>query len=603
MLINIFRLFGRVPWHRLAHFDWKLRELRRTAVVMAAVLATYGSALLVEHYAGLHLDIVIQAIVLAMTLARAQRSAGTGDRLVGFVLLPAVAVGAYEVSRRMSSHPDIGDGLFVLGLCAAVWMRRFGRRAARAGTLIVSPFVAILIVHAQGELTAFQAGPLWVALIALIACWWVSAFQLAAAHIGLIERPRRVSRVPPRPAARPRRISASSQMALQLGVALAAAFVVGRTLWPEHWPWVVLTAFIVCSGARGRGDVVLKGVLRGGGAAVGTVVATLIAGAFGPRADATVVLIFVALALATWLREFSYAYWAACVTAVLSLLYGWFGESTGGLLQTRLEGIAVGAVLGIAASWLILPVRTRDVLRRRSADALTVLAGIIGADWTDTSRLRRLQAAFDQRVELADQIGRPLRARRWLAIRQRGVPQQADAIDALQRCAGPVRSMVRAASHQGGAKDDPCVASLADEVAANVAAVGRAIGRRDGAPYRPAAVPAACPAAPPAAPAAQVPDPREARAGEPREAWVARESGEPREAEAGDPREAGIAREAGVAREAGIPAGGGGCAGGGGNAGHRFSRRPDRGGAHRHRRGAGGVVGGLLQPGNGRTAA
>jgi Fusaric acid resistance protein-like len=539
VLINIFQLFDRVPWHRLTHFDSKLRELRRTAVVMAAVLATYGSALLVEHYAGLHLDIVIQAIVLAMTLARAQRSAGTGDRLVGLILLPAVAVAGYEVSRLMSSHPDIGDVLFGLGLCTAVWMRRFGRRAARAGALIISPFVAILIVHAQGELTAFMAGPLWVALIALIACWWVAAFQLTAAHIGLIERPREVSRVPPRPGARPRRISASSQMALQLGAALAAAFVVGRTLWPEHWPWVVLTAFIVCSGARGRGDVVLKGVLRGGGAAVGTVVATLIAGSFGPRADATIVVIFVALALATWLREFSYAFWAAFVTAVISLLYGWFGEGADGLLQTRLEGIAVGAVLGITASWLILPVRTRDVLRRRSADALHVLAGIIGADWTDTTRLRRLQAAFDQRVELADQIGRPLRARRLLAIRRRGVPHQADAIDALQRCAGHVHSMVEAASNDGGTKDDPCVASLAGDVAANVAAVGRAIGRRDGAPYRPAATPAACPAAPASPPAARVPDPPQAEAGvaeeaEAAEARVVPETGGTREA-AGTP--------------------------------------------------------------------
>jgi hypothetical protein len=64
------------------------------------------------------------------------------------------------------------------------------------------------------------------------------------------------------------------------------------------------------------------GVLRVSGAAVGTLVAAEVAGTFGPRADVTVVLMFVALAAATWLREFSYAYWASIVTAVLSLLYG-----------------------------------------------------------------------------------------------------------------------------------------------------------------------------------------------------------------------------------------------------------------------------------------
>jgi len=55
--------------------------------------------------------------------------------------------------------------------------------------------------------------------------------------------------------------------------------------------------------------VLLKGSRRAGGAAVGTVVAGLAAGAFGPRSDLCVVLIFTALALATWLRELSYAYW------------------------------------------------------------------------------------------------------------------------------------------------------------------------------------------------------------------------------------------------------------------------------------------------------
>jgi hypothetical protein len=175
---------------------------------------------------------------------------------------------------------------------------------------------------------------------------------------------------------------------------------------------------------------------------------------------------------------------------VLSLLYGWFdlSSSSGALLRTRLEAIAVGAVIGIAASWLILPVRTRDVLRRRSAAALGVLGEIVGADWADTGKLRRLRVAFDQRVELVNQIARPLRARRLLVSRWRhGAPEPADAIDALQRCAEPIRVVVRAVGDDGDAGNDPRVASLTGEVAANVAAVSRAIGRRSGEPFRPAA--------------------------------------------------------------------------------------------------------------------
>ena len=209
-------------------------------------------------------------------------------------------------------------------------------------------------------------------------------------------------------------------MALQMATALAAAFAIGRTIWPGHWAWVVLTAFIVCSGARGRGDVVLKGALRGAGAAAGTAVATAVAGTFGPHADASVVVMFAAVAVATWLREFSYAWWAACVTAVLSLLYGWFGQAPGGLLETRLEGIAVGAALGIAASWLILPVRTSDVARRRAADALAALSGVLTADWRDPAALGHRQAAFQHTVISLGQIAPPLRAQRLLLAPLRG---------------------------------------------------------------------------------------------------------------------------------------------------------------------------------------
>jgi uncharacterized membrane protein YccC len=38
-------------------------------------------------------------------------------------------------------------------------------------------------------------------------------------------------------------------MALQMAVALSAAFAAGFLVFPDHWGWCVLTAFIVCSGA------------------------------------------------------------------------------------------------------------------------------------------------------------------------------------------------------------------------------------------------------------------------------------------------------------------------------------------------------------------
>lgn len=445
---------------------------RPTLTAMAAVLASYGSALAVEHAAHLHVDIVIVTVVLAMTLARIQRSADHVDRLAGFALLPAVAVLAWATGHLMSAHPDGGDACFVLLMAASIWVRRFGPRAARAGLLIVSPLIAVLITGQGGP---GQAGLGWVVLIALIAAGWVSVCQLLAGH------PAPPTMAAARPSAR--RISASTRMALQLGAALTAAFVTGRLLWPAHWSWVVLTAYIVCSGAAGRGDVLLKGVLRAAGAAAGTLVAAGIAGTFGPRADATVVLMFVALAAATWLREFSYAYWAAIVTAVLSLLYDWFGEAPGALLDTRLEGILVGAALGVAASWLILPIRTADVVRRRSADALAVLSGMLAADPADPAALRRGQVEFDQSVALLGRIAQPPRAQRLLFSRWwPRAAAGADTIDAITSLTTPVRAFARAAA-------DPLAGDAVRAVAGNVVAVRLAIGRRTGRDYEAAVVP------------------------------------------------------------------------------------------------------------------
>jgi len=433
------------------------KHLRSTCVAMAAVLASYGSALLVERLAGLRLDIVIWAIVLTMTLARIQRQAGLAERLAGFVLLPAVAVAAWGVGHLMSWQPDAGDLLFVVAMAGSVWVRRFGPRAGQAGGLIVSPLIAVLIVGAGGP---GQAGAGWVAVIAVVACGWVTAFSLLALRLGFTE---------PGVRAAAGRSRASTRMALQLGVALAAAFALGRITWPGHWAWVVLTAFIVCSGARGRGDVLLKGILRVAGAAAGTAVAAAIAGTLGPRAGLTVVLMFLALAAATWLREYSYAYWAGIITAVLSLLYGWFGQSPDALLPTRLLGIMLGAALGIGASWLILPVRTGDVLRRRSADAVAAIGAVLSED-------PGALAAFERSVLLLDQIAPPLRAQRLLLSRVRpGRRYGADAVDAIAGCAAPVRRFAEAAPRTAGDKD---LAALIAGVRGSVTAARLAIGRR-----------------------------------------------------------------------------------------------------------------------------
>lgn len=463
--------------------------MRNTLVIMVAVLGAYGSALLLERVAGLHLGVVIMAVVLALTLARSRvgRGADRTDLVVTLALLPAVAVAARGIGQLLGSQPDPGGALLVLGLSVPVWMRRFGDRATRMGTLIVLPLVASLIVSQSG---AGQAGIGWTVAVALIACGWVTAVVLVATRTGFIRPPaipasndnskkqpaaedrRRAGRVP--------RLPASSRMAVQLGAALSASFLLGRILWPQHWTWVVISAFVVCSGTRGRGDVLYKGILRAGGAVAGTLAATGVCSLFGPRADVTVILIFAAIAAATWLRTYSYAYWAAIITGVISLLYSWFGLSAGGPLHTRLYGLLLGAAVAVVISWLVLPVRTGDVLRRRAADAVGALRALLGVDRADAGALRSGQAAYARSIARLSEIAPPLRAQRrlfsrWLPRARYG----ADAVDALARCADPVSVLALTAA------DDPRVAVASRLVGANADAVRRAIGSRPGVKYRP----------------------------------------------------------------------------------------------------------------------
>ena len=114
-----------------------------------------------------------------------------------------------------------------------------------------------------------------------------------------------------------------SPLAIQMAVALAVSFVIGYVYFAERWTWIVLTAFIVGSGNRGRLDVAYKSVLRALG----------------------------------------YAWWALFVTLALALLQGFAGSSAPRILWPRLEEIVIRAIIGVASTWLVLPVRSTAALR------------------------------------------------------------------------------------------------------------------------------------------------------------------------------------------------------------------------------------------------
>lgn len=414
------------------------RALREAVVTMLAALATLACAMAIAPEPGP----AVLAVVLCVSLSRSQLDRDRHGRLEAALALPVVGLAATGVGYLLLHLPWVGAVVFVAGMAVSIWLRRFGPMARRAGGLIALPFVAILTTpyvptqHASHALAVLV--PIIVALLALL---WVTACHALARRLRLLPTPTPApaAHAPPIVARRPealQRLDAPTRMAIQMAVALAVAFAVGYAFFAERWAWIVLTAFIVNSGNRGRLDVAYKSVLRVLGAGAGTLLALALAVHIGVHDGATIGWILVAVFFGVWLRPLGYAWWALFVTIALALLQGFDGSSTGGILGLRLEEIVIGAVIGLAAAWFVVPLRSTDVLRRRIADALATLA-----DAFDPATPARTPEELAAVLAPVQQLAPAFRASR-LATARLHPRQPADWIDLLDACHAPVRSLL-----------------------------------------------------------------------------------------------------------------------------------------------------------------
>lgn len=384
----------------------------------------------------------VLAVVLCLSLSRSQLDRDRRGRIEAVFVLPAVGLAASGVAFLLHHFPVVGALVFSGGMFVSIWLRRFGAMARRIGSLIALPFVALLTMpYVPPQHHGMLPAALLPVLIALLALFWVNVVHALAQALRLLPP---VNVPAPDPAPRPEsslRPVASTRMAIQMAVALLLSFAIGHFCFPQHWKWVVLTAFIVNSGNRGRLDVVHKSMLRVLGAAAGTMVAQVFGVHLGVQGSASVALMLAAVFLGTWLRPFGYGWWALFVTVALALLQNFAGVPAVGILWLRLENIAVGAVIGVTVAWFILPVRSTAALRRRIADALAALASAL-----DRQQAMRTPEAFFAALDAVEQIAPAFRATRHVANRIR--PERAaDWIDTLLSCRPAASQLIE----QGGA--------------------------------------------------------------------------------------------------------------------------------------------------------
>jgi len=393
----------------------------RAAVTLAAVVASFATMTVLCDAAGAQRGPAIAAAILAVGFARRADGARDATPVLGALRLVAVALIASAVGALLRALPIAGAIIFVAVLAGSVWLRAFGARGRAISTLLALPMVALLVVpfgpaHARGGAAVDLA--LGVA-VGLVAFGWS---EIAGALMRRFDVPSAVDAARPSsaPTERKRRpgLSVPARMAIQLAVALAAAFAIGGIAFPGHAGWAVLTAFIVCGGARGRGDALYTAVLRLGGALAGIVIAAAVSALRLPDGIAEAVVIFGALYLGLWLRERNYAFWAAAMTLIFALLSRTGDALAPALLAVRLEAILVGAVCGAAAAWFIVPIRTESVVRRYLADALLAFDDYVAHVLADPDERAARLARFEGCLADLARVAPPLRwHRRALAAR------------------------------------------------------------------------------------------------------------------------------------------------------------------------------------------
>ncbi|MCL2478053.1 MAG: FUSC family protein, partial [Treponema sp.] len=350
----------------------KLQQSAGAGIEMiAVVLPVFWSMIQLFAWWKPPLDAIVFAVMLGVMFPRAMKRIRLNQ--LHFAVIAAIAGSAAAAGCGMLIQDGtglriLGAVLFAAGVALPVWVRRFGEIWKTSGTVFTMPFMAILVHPVALDQNAVFFG--WELAAVAIALFWTLIVKVIAGEQGISGTQDSAQPV----SAKKHELLSSTKMAIQLAAAIAAAFLYGELVDPDHLVWPVLTVLIVHSGNNGRGDLLWKGIQRTVSALLGVTIASLIAFNMPPGTSIEIVAIFAILVFAAMVREFSYMFWAVCIPAALVFLYSFFGQTGAELanhLAHRLLGVATGSAAGIISGFFILPVRMTDVVRLRLGAVLS----------------------------------------------------------------------------------------------------------------------------------------------------------------------------------------------------------------------------------------
>jgi uncharacterized membrane protein YccC len=146
---------------------------------------------------------------------------------------------------------------------------------------------------------------------------------------------------------------------------------------PARWYWAVIAAFVVFAGTNSWAETLTKGWQRLLGTVLGVPCGVLVATLVSGNTVASLVMIFVCLFCAFYFMKVTYSLMTFWISTMLAVLYGLLGEFTVPLLLLRIEETAVGAVIGIAAAMLVLPINARKKIRGDAHTFFLTLSDLI----------------------------------------------------------------------------------------------------------------------------------------------------------------------------------------------------------------------------------
>jgi uncharacterized membrane protein YgaE (UPF0421/DUF939 family) len=222
------------------------------------------------------------------------------------------------------------------------------------------------------------------------------------------------------------RLARYTRTAIQMGVAVGAAIALGDLLSGRRFYWALIAAFVAFMGANNSGEQIRKALLRVAGTVAGVAAGSLLAAAVGHHTGWSIAVILAALFFGFYLMRISYAFMVIGVTVMVSQLYVQLGEFSDSLLLLRLAETALGAAVAIVVTVLVLPLRTRRVLRvavRGQVQAIGRLADhasdhLLGEDHDTEATLRSDARAVDAAYQALTVTARPVRRNPSGAINQ-----------------------------------------------------------------------------------------------------------------------------------------------------------------------------------------